>query len=84
MARALGSPVTVTTKPTVNPLVYCVEITFSESLPHKVMLPLWNVAQQWMAKNDAGPSGKADLSPTMLRFNVAVKQRKGLPKNNTP
>lgn len=84
MARALGCEVTVRIKPTVNPLQYQVEVHFPEIQPGKVMLPLWNMAQEWMTKNDASPQGRPILAPQKLVFGVVVKHRLGPPKKNTP
>jgi hypothetical protein len=85
MARALGTSCTYEVKSTVNPLIYTVVFTFGEKQPGKQMLLLWNVVQQYAAKNDAVPKGKVYSNDgTKLAVDVILKRRLGPPRNEAP
>jgi hypothetical protein len=84
MSGALGCQVSMTAEPTVNPLVHRVKATFSEPLSGKNLMLVWNLFQQYAAKNDVIPQGKMEGWGKELVMNVALKRRLGPPKDDHP
>lgn len=84
MEGALGTSVSFEVNKTVNPLVYTVKFTFGEPVSGKRMMLVWNLYQQYAAKNDAVPQGKVESEGTSLTTRVIIKRRLGLPRNEHP
>ena len=84
MSRATGAKVQFRLDPTVNPLTYKLTLHFSEVQSGKQLLLLWNLLQQYAARNDAVLSQKAQLEPARIITTVLLRQRLGLPRSDVP
>lgn len=85
MSRALGTACSYEVRSTVNPLMYRIVFSFGERQSGKQMLLLWNVVQQYAAKNDAAPQGKVESEDgRRLAVDIVVKRRLGPPRNEQP
>jgi len=71
-------------RPTVNPLVYTVFISWREPLSGSIVLKVWNLMQKWLTKNDCIPNGSVDTKPLSILIHVIVKRRFGNPKDESP
>lgn len=71
-------------RPTVNPLVYTIKFTFGEPISGKRMMLVWNLFQQYAAKNDTVPQGKVESDGPKMTTQVVIKRRLGLPRNEHP
>lgn len=84
LERALGTGVHVKINPTVNPLLFKLQFDFSEAQPGERMGMIWNLIQQYAAKNETVPQGNVSIEDRSLTTQVAVKRRLGLPRNARP
>lgn len=84
MGGALGTSVSFDLQTTVNPLVYIVKFNFGEPISGKRMMLVWNLYQQYAAKNDTVPQGKVESEGNSMTTKVAIKRRLGLPRNEHP
>ena len=86
LSRALGCSVQQQLHATVNPLVYKLEIHFSEPQPPKRLGLIWNLLQMYAAANDAVAEYRwqAPQEPGRLVVRLAMKERLGLPKDVRP
>ena len=71
-------------RPTVNPLVYIVRVSWTERVPGNITLQVWNLLQKWLVKNDCSPNGNVDTQSTSIAVQVAIKRRLGNPKDESP
>jgi len=81
---ALDTSVNITCTPTINPLVFTVRFQFGEQISGKRMLLVWNLYQQYAAKNGAMPQGKLEREGNTLTTSIATTRRLGLPRNEHP
>ncbi len=84
LSGALDASVSAKINPTVNPLLYKIQIQFGQPLSGSSKVLIWNLFQIFAAKNDVVPQGKLDTSPTLIEVQVILKQRLGFPKNRHP
>lgn len=84
MGGALGTSVLFDARPTVNPLVYVIKFTFGEPISGKRMMLVWNLFQQYAAKNETIPQGKVESDGPKMTAHVVIKRRLGLPRNEHP
>lgn len=69
---------------TVNPLVYKVRISFGDLLSGKQMLLVWNLFQQYAAKNEAIPQGRLEQEGSQMTSPVIIRRRLGIPRDEHP
>lgn len=84
MTGALGGDVRYELRKTVNPLVYKITFYFPDALTGQQMLLVWNLLQQYAAKNEAIPQGKVEKEGARLTASVIIRRRLGLPKAEHP
>lgn len=86
LSGATGSGCTYTIDSTVNPLIYKVELLFSESIPGSQVMNVWNMFQKFSYANDAVPHGKLQISNfnKKIIINVIVKRKSRIDKDNHP
>ncbi|TXH11234.1 MAG: hypothetical protein E6R04_02875 [Spirochaetes bacterium] len=84
LSGAIDSPVQVECTQSVNPLVYIVKFRFGEKVTGKRMMLVWNLYQQYAAKNDSIPQGRVETEGNTLTTTIIVKRRLGPPRNEHP
>lgn len=92
---ALDQGIITRVHPSVNPLVYRVRVDLQEPVKPETGLQIWNLFQQWAAKNGCTPSGRVEMrevphpaSGESFSFGFSVdvhlKERLGFPKDEYP
>lgn len=71
-------------RPTVNPLLYTIKLTWSERVSGLISNQVWNLLQMWLTTNECVPNGNVSSEDTSLTVIVIVKRRMGNPKNESP
>lgn len=68
----------------VNPLVYRIQVKFSERVSGKNLLLVWNLFQMYGTRNDSVIQGKPSDSEYKITAEVSVKRRLGPPRKKHP
>lgn len=84
IGEAIGSGIAIELEKTVNPLVYDFTLHFEELIAGPRMLQIWNMLQQYAAKNETIPQGKVAIGPFSMRVKLVVKRRLGPPRDEKP
>jgi len=84
LSGAIDTPLQIECTQSVNPLVYIVKFRFGENVTGKRMMLVWNLYQQYAAKNDAVPQGKVESEGKTLTTSIIIKRKRGLPRNEHP
>jgi hypothetical protein len=71
-------------RPTVNPLVYTVSLTFGQAPTGKQRLLIWNLIQMYASKNDVVMDSKAVFTGDRLYFSLGMKRRLGTERKDDP
>lgn len=80
----MGQEMFFVVEPTVNPLVYKVNLSWLEPVDGSIALQVWNLLQKWMTTNDCVPYGTLSSGTTSIAAQVIVKRRFGDLKNSSP
>lgn len=84
LGGALGTSINYTIEQTINPLIYAVKFTFGEPISGKRMMLVWNLYQQYAAKNEAFPQGKVEVEGKSMTTTLGIKRRLGAPRDEHP
>jgi hypothetical protein len=83
-SRAIDQQMVYDLKPTVNPLVYSLKLSWTTALSGKLINGVWNLFEKWATHNDVTTNGKVDTDPRSMTIGVVIKRRFGNPKDSAP
>lgn len=84
LGGALDCSVTMSSEPTINPLIHKVKADFGEPISGRRMMLVWNLFQKYAARNDCITEGGVEGWGKQMTMKVGTKRRLGHPKDQHP